>query len=168
MVRTNYRHEMINYNNIIIVDVSRIYIWDTITLYYSKNQVWYFINSRWLKCCPWKKNVLSGEEQNDLETTKLCASVTHLKIKQMFSGILLPVWIHGYTVSMPLNAQSVSSQIKMREGVWVFLRHNLHWVASDLKLTFGPNRRMCTYRRHAFSHVDAVVTLWMENCWVEL
>ena len=39
-----------------------------------------------------------------------------------------------------MNAQSISIQIRIKVGVSVILRHNSHWVKSNFKMTFEPNR----------------------------
>ena len=60
-----------------------------------------------------------------------------------------------YTVSTCINAQSISSLIKMKVGVCIFPRHNLHWVTSNFKMQFEPNGdvrcpELCVYA-HGYS-----------------
>ena len=63
----------------------------------------------------------------------------------------------GYSVSMCINAQSISSHIKMEVGVSIILRHNSHWAMTDFNMTFGSFRGLRAYVRWALSHVDTVI-----------
>ena len=48
-------------------------------------------------------------------------------------------WLVWYTVSSHAYTQSVSSEIRMKVGVGVIMKHVLHWVTTDLEMAVDPN-----------------------------
>ena len=65
----------------------------------------------------------------------------------------------AYTLSTCARAQCISSQILIKVGVSVSPRHNSHWVMTNLKLTFDPNRELRGRHLVAWIQYDTFVTL---------
>ncbi len=76
----------------------------------------------------------------------------------------------SYTVSSRLYALSVSSEIRMKVGMCVIASHDLHWVTTDLEMTFDANRGMRAVQNWAYRREDTVVIFQslefqQFNCW---
>ena len=67
------------------------------------------------------------------------------------------------TVSSRIYAQSVSSQIGMKQGVSVIVIHDSHWVTADFKMTFYPNRGMRAVQNWAYRREDTVVPVGLQS-----
>ena len=68
--------------------------------------------------------------------------------------------IPAYTVSSRVYAQSISIQNKMKVGVGIVAIHVLHWVTTDLKMTFGPDMGMHAVQNWAYRRENTVINVW--------